>query len=72
MAAVGLAELEQRSLCVLVANGIHSGTTSENAAGQSLLAIVGVTAEGKKQRAVIADRFRESTASWLKVLLAYC
>jgi transposase-like protein len=51
------------------ANGIHTGVRSENADGQCLLVIVGVTPEGKKERVAIADGFRESTASWREVLL---
>jgi putative transposase len=46
------------------ADGIHTGVRSENADGQCLLVIVGVTPEGKKERVAIADGFRESTASW--------
>ena len=45
------------------ADGIHTGVRSENAHGQCLLEIVGVTPEGKKERVAIADGFRESTAS---------
>jgi transposase-like protein len=51
------------------ADGIHTGVRSENADGQCLLVIVGVTPEGKKERVAIADGFRESTASWREVLL---
>ena len=45
------------------ADGIHTGVRSENAHGQCLLEIVGVTPEGKKELVAIADGFRESTAS---------
>jgi putative transposase len=51
------------------ADGIHTGVRSENADGQCLLVIVGVTPDGKKERVAIADGFRESTASWREVLL---
>jgi len=51
------------------ADGIHTGVRSENADGQCLLVIVGVTPEGKKERVAIADGFQESTASWREVLL---
>ena len=51
------------------ADGIHTGVRSEDAAGQCLLVIVGVTPDGRKERVAIADGFRESTASWREVLL---
>jgi transposase-like protein len=51
------------------ADGIHTGVRSENADGQCLLVIVGVTPDGRKERVAIADGFRESTASWREVLL---
>jgi len=39
------------------ADGIHTGVRSENADGQCLLVIVGVTPEGKKERVAIAAAF---------------
>jgi putative transposase len=51
------------------ADGIHTSVRSEDAAGQCLLVIVGVTPDGKKERVAIADGFRESTTSWREVLL---
>ena len=43
------------------ADGIHTGVKSDNANGQCLLVIVGVTPDGRKERVAIADGFREST-----------
>jgi putative transposase len=51
------------------ADGIHTGAKCEDADGQCLLVIIGVTPEGKKERVAIADGFRESKASWREVLL---
>lgn len=51
------------------ADGIHTGVKSEDADGQCLLVIIGVTPEGRKERVAIADGFRESKASWQEVLL---
>lgn len=50
-------------------DGINAGVKSEDAQGQCLRAIIGMTPDGKKARAAIADGFRESKASWLEVLL---
>ena len=50
-------------------DGIHTGAKCEDADGQCLLVIIGVTPEGKKERVAIADGFRESKASWTEVLL---
>ena len=51
------------------ADGIHTGVKREGANSQCLLAIVGVTPEGRTERVAIADGFRESTASRREVLL---
>ena len=50
-------------------DGIHTGAKCEDADGQGLLVIMGVTPERKKERVAIADGFRESKASWQDVLL---
>ena len=51
------------------ADGIHTGLRSENSDGQCLLVIIGVTADGKKERVAIGDGYRESKESWKEVLL---
>ncbi len=51
------------------ADGIHTGLRSENSDGQCLLVIIGVTADGKKERVAIGDGYRESKESWKAVLL---
>lgn len=50
-------------------DGIHTGVKNEDADGQCLLVIIGVSADGKKERVAIGDGFRESKAAWLEVLL---
>lgn len=50
-------------------DGIHTGAKCEDADGQCLLVIMGVTPDGKKERVAIADGFRESKMSWRDVLL---
>ena len=49
-------------------DGIHTGAKCEDAQGQYLQVIVGVTPEGKKERVAIAEGFRESKASRRDVL----
>lgn len=51
------------------ADGIHTGLRSENSDGQCLLVIIGVTADGKKERVAIGDGYRESKESWKEVLI---
>ena len=51
------------------ADGIHTGLRSEQSGGQCLLVIIGVTPEGKKERVVIGDGYRESKESWKEILL---
>jgi len=51
------------------ADGIHTGLRSENSDGQCLLVIIGVTADGKKERVAIGDGYRESKESWKEVLV---
>lgn len=51
------------------ADGIHTGLRSDNSDGQCLLVIIGVTADGKKERVAIGDGYRESKESWKAVLL---
>ena len=50
-------------------DGIHTGAKCEDANGQCLLVIMGVTPDGRKERVAIADGFRESKRSWCDVLL---
>lgn len=51
-------------------DGIHTGLRAEESAdGQCLLVIIGVTPDGRKERVVINDGLRESTASWRELLL---
>ena len=51
------------------ADGIHTGLKSEPSEGQCLLVIIGVTPEGRKERVVIGDGYRESKESWKEILL---
>jgi len=51
------------------ADGIHTGLRSEQSEGQCLLVIIGVTPEGRKERVVIGDGYRESKESWKEILL---
>lgn len=51
------------------ADGIHTGLRSEQSEGQCLLVIIGVTPEGRKERIVIGDGYRESKESWKEILL---
>ena len=51
------------------ADGIHTGLRSEQSGGQCLLVIIGVRPEGKKERVVIGDGYRESKESWKEILL---
>ena len=44
-------------------DGIHTGLRSEHSDGQCLLAIIGVTPEGTKERVAIGDDCRESKES---------
>lgn len=51
-------------------DGIHAGLRAEESSdGQCLLVIIGVTPDGRKERVVINDGLRESTASWRELLL---
>lgn len=50
-------------------DGIHTGVRSEGSDGQCLLVIIGVNADGLKERVAIGDGYRESTESWRDVLL---
>jgi transposase-like protein len=51
-------------------DGIHAGLRAEESSdGQCLLAIVGVTPDGKKERVAIGDGLRESKESWKELLL---
>ena len=51
-------------------DGIHTGLRAEESTdGQCLLVIIGVTAEGRKERVAISDGYRESKASWQELLL---
>lgn len=51
------------------ADGIHTGLRSEQSEGQCLLVIIGVTIDGRKERVVIGDGYRESKESWKGILL---
>jgi transposase-like protein len=50
-------------------DGIHTGLRSEQSEGQCLLVIIGVTPDGRKERVVIGDGYRESKQSWTEILL---
>lgn len=51
-------------------DGIHTGLRAEESSdGQCLLVIIGVTADGRKERVAIGDGFRESKDSWKELLL---
>jgi len=50
-------------------DGIHTGLRSEHSEGQCLLVIIGVTPDGRKERVVIGDGYRESKQSWTEILL---
>lgn len=65
---------DQRDLCEASyvywwVDGIHTGLRSEQSEGQCLLVIIGVTIDGRKERVVIADGYRESKQSWTEILL---
>ena len=50
-------------------DGIHTGLRSEQSEGQCLLVIIGVSPDGRKERVVIGDGYRESKQSWTEILL---
>ena len=50
-------------------DGIHTGLRSEGSNGQCLLVIIGVTPDGRKERVLIGDGYRETKASWKDALL---
>ncbi|MEM5373444.1 IS256 family transposase, partial [Paraburkholderia azotifigens] len=51
------------------ADGIHTGVRSDDSDGQCLLVIIGVKADGTKERVALGDGYRESKASWSELLL---
>ena len=62
-------DLSQARYVYWWADGIHTGLRSEQSGGQCLLVIIGVTPEGRKERVVIGDGYRESKESWKEILL---
>ena len=62
-------DLSQARYVYWWADGIHTGLRSEQSEGQCLLVIIGVTPEGRKERVVIGDGYRESKQSWQDILL---
>ena len=50
-------------------DGIHTGLRSEGSDGQCLLVIIDVTTDGRKERVLIGDGYRETKASWKDALL---
>ncbi|MGA7178513.1 MAG: IS256 family transposase [Thiobacillaceae bacterium] len=62
-------DLSQAHYVYWWADGIHTGLRSEQSEGQCLLVIIGVTPDGRKERVVIGDGYRESKESWKEVLL---
>ena len=62
-------DLSQARYVYWWADGIHTGLRSEQSEGQCLLVIIGVTPEGRKERVVIGDGYRESKESWKEILL---
>jgi transposase-like protein len=62
-------DLSQARYVYWWADGIHTGLRSEQSEGQCLLVIIGVTPDGRKERVVIGDGYRESKESWKQILL---
>lgn len=62
-------DLSQARYVYWWADGIHTGLRSEQSEGQCLLVIIGVTPDGRKERVVIGDGYRESKESWKDILL---
>jgi putative transposase len=62
-------DLAQKRYVYWWADGIHTGLRSEQSEGQCLLVILGVTPDGRKERVVIGDGYRESKQSWKEILL---
>lgn len=61
-------DLSDRRYVYLWADGIHFGVRMEDAA-QCVLAVIGATADGKKELLALSDGYRESEASWRELLL---
>jgi transposase-like protein len=60
--------LTNKHYIYLWVDGVHFGVRLEDAS-QCMLVVIGATAEGKKELLAIGDGYRESEASWKKVLL---
>ena len=63
-------DLSGKNFVYLWADGVHFGVRLEDAS-QCILVVIGATADGKKQLLAMGDGYRESEASWQRVIARF-